>query len=99
MYLFDQLIIGEWLRIFVTLKSMFLGHIFLHSQVIKNFTLELSVSKIESMVMDGEKNPNFYELEDIKQKEIEEAMIQSSAVIFLRCWEEVFFIYQLSEKK
>ena len=41
----------------------------------------------------GKNYPNFYELGDIKQKEIEEALIQSSAGIFLRCWEEVFLLF------
>ena len=44
--------------------------------------------------------PNFYQLELDEQKQIADAIIEASAGLLLRCWEEVFFIiYQLFEKK
>ena len=37
--------------------------------------------------------PNFYQLELDEQKEIQYAMIEASAGMLLRCWEEVFLLF------
>ena len=37
--------------------------------------------------------PNFYQLELDEQKEIQCAMIEASAGMLLRCWEEVFLLF------
>ena len=37
--------------------------------------------------------PNFYDLELDEQKEIEHAILESSAGLLLRIWEEVFLLF------